>query len=83
MWFEKPSFQKAVQLDSQQALNTSVFRLVNDNGSAQVALLLFRLRAGNVAQLGPIAFDFPGSGHLETFLGARVGLHLRHINVFF
>jgi hypothetical protein len=72
-----------VQLDGQQALNASVFCSVNDNASAQVALLLFRFRAGDVAQLGPIAFDFPGSGHLEAFLGARVGLHFRHINYFF
>jgi hypothetical protein len=33
-----------------------------------------------VARIGPIAFDFTRARHLETLLGAGMGLHLRHKN---
>jgi hypothetical protein len=65
-------------LDGQQALNTRVFGLVHDDGRTQVALLLLRLGAGNVAQFGLISLNLPRSGYFEALFRAGVGLHLRH-----
>ncbi len=55
-----------------------MFRFVYDDGVAQVALRFGRLFAHQVAHSGPITLDFPGTGHLETLLGAGVGFHFRH-----
>ena len=55
-----------------------MLRAINDDSAAQVALCFRRFFAHQVAHSRPIAFDFPGASHLESLLGAGVGLHLRH-----
>jgi hypothetical protein len=65
-------------LHSQQTLDTSVIRLVNDNRVTEVALGFFRFGSCNVAQPRVVALDFSRASHLETLLGAGVGLHFRH-----
>ena len=45
---------------------------------AQMTLLFLRFCARNVAQPCTVALYFTCASHLETLLGAGVGLHLRH-----
>ncbi len=51
---------------------------MNDYAAAQMALGFFRFFTHQVAHSSPTAFDFTRARHLETLLGAGMGLHLRH-----
>jgi hypothetical protein len=73
MWFSATT-----ALDSQQTLDTSVIRLVNDNGVTQMALGFLGFGSCDVAQPRMVALYFSRAGHLESLLGAGVGLHFRH-----
>jgi len=73
MWFSATT-----ALDSQQTLDTSVIRLVNDNGVTQMALGFLGFGSCDVAQPRMVALYFSRASHLETLLGAGVGLHFRH-----
>lgn len=53
---------------------------VYDHCAAQMTLGFFRFLTHQVARVGPIAFDFTRARHLESLLGAGMGLHLRHKN---
>lgn len=64
--------------DHQQALQTCVVGIVRHHGIAQVALGFRRLFTHQVAHSGPVALYFPCTSHLETLLGAGMGLHFRH-----
>jgi len=70
--------QATTPLNSQQTLDTSVIRLVNDNRVTEVALGFFGFSSCDVAQPRMVALDFSRASHLETLLGAGVGLHFRH-----
>jgi len=65
-------------LHSQQTLDASVIRLVNDNRVTEVALGFFGFSSCDVAQPRMVALNFSRASHLETLLGAGVGLHFRH-----
>lgn len=62
----------------QQSLDTCVFGGVNNDTAAQVALLLLRFGARDVAEPGAVALYFSSAGYFKTLLGAGVGLHFRH-----
>jgi hypothetical protein len=73
MWFSATTAS-----DSQQTLDTSVIRLVNDNRVTEVALGFLSLGSCDVTQPCMAALYFSRASHLETLLGAGVGLHFRH-----
>ena len=66
------------QLDGQKALDARMLGYVNDYAAAQVALGFGRFFTHQVAHAGAVALDFTATSHRETFLGAGMGLHLRH-----
>jgi hypothetical protein len=71
------------RLNRQKALDTGMFGRMNDHCAAQMTLGFLCFFTHQVARGSPIAFDFTRARHLETLLGAGMGLHLRHKNSIF
>jgi len=76
--FQETGQSEKTGSDHQQALDTSVFGLVNHYAAAQVAFLFFRFCTCDVAQSCPVALHFTCTSNRESLLGAGVGLHFRH-----
>src|SRR6478609_11911170 len=63
----------------QELLDLLLLGLVDHLGAAQAALALGGLVAEEVALVRLLVLEVALGGHLEALLGARMGLHLRHV----